>query len=134
VALLAKIDRTSLERVPPNTRGEFGIKDGVESSYHDDGQPSDFGGVTTRRARQRVAEMLLGQHTMAALSPDVAVAGEAPSAAQLMDDLMRNRGPQRGTVHNDDHQGKRRSSTEFASSCSSPILATPIAQTSVPWT
>jgi cytochrome oxidase Cu insertion factor (SCO1/SenC/PrrC family) len=52
---------------------------------------------------------------VAALSLDVAAAGEAPSAAPLMDDLMRNRGPQRGTFTMSDHQGKRCNSTEFAS-------------------
>jgi cytochrome oxidase Cu insertion factor (SCO1/SenC/PrrC family) len=38
MGLLAKIDRTSLERVPPNTRVEFGIKDGVERLGPDSGE------------------------------------------------------------------------------------------------
>jgi len=50
----------------------------------------------------------------AALLP-VATAGEKPSAAQLIDDLMWNRGPIGGPFTLTDHEGKRRSSTEFTS-------------------
>jgi cytochrome oxidase Cu insertion factor (SCO1/SenC/PrrC family) len=75
--------------------------------------PGYWHSLVSPARRITVLWLAVGALIALALLPSRLHAGEAPSAAQLMDDLMWSRGPIGGPFALTDHDGKRRTDAEF---------------------